>query len=381
MVLLLKRSRNYSKVIDGVVQAIAPTTAEQKLAKKNELKARGTLLMALPDKHQLKFNTHKDAKSLMEAIEKRGDSSQVEDGHAHHETMRFFQRTGRNLGANGTTSIGFDMSKVECYHFHRRGYFIRKCMSPRDTRNKDTQRRIVPLETYTSNALVSQCSDSEVAPCSKSCTKADATLQSHYDKLTIDFRKSPFDVLSYKTSLESVKARLVVYQQNENVFKEDIKLLKLDVMLRDNALVKLRKKFKKAKKRDESKLTLENFQTSSKNLSKLLESQITNKTCLGYDTYVFNSIVFDSNELISSDSNESVPTSPMHDRYKSCDGYHAVFPPYTRTFMPFKHDLVFHDALTVSKTVLNVFNVEPSTIKPPKELSQSNRPSAPITED
>nr|GFD18849.1 ribonuclease H-like domain-containing protein [Tanacetum cinerariifolium] len=27
--------------------------------------------MALPDKHQLKFNSHKDAKSLMEAIEKR----------------------------------------------------------------------------------------------------------------------------------------------------------------------------------------------------------------------------------------------------------------------------------------------------------------------
>nr|GFA50399.1 hypothetical protein [Tanacetum cinerariifolium] len=44
---------------------------EQKLARKNELKARGTLLMALPDKHQLKFNSHKDAKSLMEAIEKR----------------------------------------------------------------------------------------------------------------------------------------------------------------------------------------------------------------------------------------------------------------------------------------------------------------------
>nr|GEW46358.1 ribonuclease H-like domain-containing protein [Tanacetum cinerariifolium] len=60
-----------TRVVDGVVQAVAPTTAEQRLAKKNELKARGTLLMALPDKHQLKFNTHKDAKSLIEAIEKR----------------------------------------------------------------------------------------------------------------------------------------------------------------------------------------------------------------------------------------------------------------------------------------------------------------------
>nr|GEY63012.1 hypothetical protein [Tanacetum cinerariifolium] len=41
------------------------------LARKNELKAHGTLLMALPDKHQLKFNSHKDAKTLIEAIEKR----------------------------------------------------------------------------------------------------------------------------------------------------------------------------------------------------------------------------------------------------------------------------------------------------------------------
>nr|GEZ01130.1 hypothetical protein [Tanacetum cinerariifolium] len=59
------------KYLRRVVQPVAPTTAEQKLARKNELKARGTLLMALPYKHQLKFNSHKDAKTLMEAIEKR----------------------------------------------------------------------------------------------------------------------------------------------------------------------------------------------------------------------------------------------------------------------------------------------------------------------
>nr|GEY91282.1 hypothetical protein [Tanacetum cinerariifolium] len=60
-----------TRLVEGVAQPVAPTTVEQKLAKKNELKARGSLLMALPDKHQLRFNTHKDAKSLMEAIEKR----------------------------------------------------------------------------------------------------------------------------------------------------------------------------------------------------------------------------------------------------------------------------------------------------------------------
>nr|GEU62648.1 ribonuclease H-like domain-containing protein [Tanacetum cinerariifolium] len=60
-----------TRVVDGVLQPVAPTTAKQRLARKNELKARRTLLMALPDKHQLKFNSHKDAKNLMEAIQKR----------------------------------------------------------------------------------------------------------------------------------------------------------------------------------------------------------------------------------------------------------------------------------------------------------------------
>nr|GFB95088.1 ribonuclease H-like domain-containing protein [Tanacetum cinerariifolium] len=59
-----------TRLFEGVAQPVAPTTVEQKLARKNKLKVCGTLLMALPDKHQLKFNSHKDAKSLMEAIEK-----------------------------------------------------------------------------------------------------------------------------------------------------------------------------------------------------------------------------------------------------------------------------------------------------------------------
>ncbi|GJW70927.1 hypothetical protein Tco_0127844 [Tanacetum coccineum] len=59
------------RTVDGVEQTYPPTTAEEKLARKNELKARVTLLMALPNEHQLKFNTYKCAMTLMEAIEKR----------------------------------------------------------------------------------------------------------------------------------------------------------------------------------------------------------------------------------------------------------------------------------------------------------------------
>ncbi|GJR61311.1 hypothetical protein Tco_1503473 [Tanacetum coccineum] len=50
---------------------IPPKTAEQKLARKNELKAKSTLLLAIPDEPLLKFNGIKDAKTLWEAIKTR----------------------------------------------------------------------------------------------------------------------------------------------------------------------------------------------------------------------------------------------------------------------------------------------------------------------
>nr|GEZ19265.1 ribonuclease H-like domain-containing protein [Tanacetum cinerariifolium] len=59
------------RTVNGITQTYPPTTVKEKLARKNELKARGTLLMALPNEHQLKFNSYKNAKSLMKAIEKR----------------------------------------------------------------------------------------------------------------------------------------------------------------------------------------------------------------------------------------------------------------------------------------------------------------------
>ncbi|GKA21774.1 putative ribonuclease H-like domain-containing protein, partial [Tanacetum coccineum] len=50
---------------------IPPKTVEQKLARKNELKAKSTLLLAIPDEHLLKFHGIKDAKTLWEAIKAR----------------------------------------------------------------------------------------------------------------------------------------------------------------------------------------------------------------------------------------------------------------------------------------------------------------------
>nr|GEY44882.1 hypothetical protein [Tanacetum cinerariifolium] len=480
-------TETFRRVVDGVVQPIAPTTAEQRLAKKNELKARGTLLMAFPDKNQLKFNIHKDAKSLMEAIEKRfgrnketkkvqktllkqqyknftGLSSEsldqihdrlqklisqlkilVESLSQEDINLKFLRslpsewRTHSLIWRNKadledqslddlfnnlkiyeaevksssstshtTQNIAFvssqntnstnesvsvvssviaastkvlvyalpnvdNLSDAVIYSFfasqsnspqldnddlkqidvddleeidlkwqmamltmraRRRGHLARECRSPKDTRNKDTQKRNVPVETSTSNALVLQYDGVRSYDWSFQADKE----PTNYSLMAFtSSSSSSFDnevALCSKACLEYVEARLGVYQQNENVFEEDIKLLKLDVMLRDNALVELRKKFKAAKKEK--------------------------------DDY---------------ESDVSVPTSLVYDRYKFGERYHVVPPSYTGTFMPPKPDLVFHDASTVSETVSTVINVEPSPTKPTKDMSYSNRPSSPIIED
>ncbi|GJX56121.1 hypothetical protein Tco_0286018 [Tanacetum coccineum] len=60
-----------TKTVDGNETVILPTSIEEKAQRRAELKARSTLLMALPNEHQLKFNSYKDAKTLMQAIENR----------------------------------------------------------------------------------------------------------------------------------------------------------------------------------------------------------------------------------------------------------------------------------------------------------------------
>ncbi|GJZ78109.1 hypothetical protein Tco_0642781 [Tanacetum coccineum] len=66
--------KNGNKVLKRTVgetkQEYEPTTAEEKQDRRNEMKARGTLLMALPNKDQLNFRSYKDENLLMEAIEK-----------------------------------------------------------------------------------------------------------------------------------------------------------------------------------------------------------------------------------------------------------------------------------------------------------------------
>nr|GEV91885.1 putative ribonuclease H-like domain-containing protein [Tanacetum cinerariifolium] len=91
--------------------------------------------------------------------------------------------------------------------------------------------------------------------------------------------------------------------------------------------------------------------------------------------------MFDCDDYLSSGSDESLPFSPIYDRCQSGNGYHDVPPPYTRTSMPPKPDLVFSNTPNDVETDHPAFNVKLSPTKLDQDLSLTNRPSAHIIED
>ncbi|GJT08800.1 putative ribonuclease H-like domain-containing protein [Tanacetum coccineum] len=60
-----------TQVVEGVIIVMPITSAEDKAQRRLQVKARSTLMMGIPNEHQLKFNSIKDAMLLLEAVEKR----------------------------------------------------------------------------------------------------------------------------------------------------------------------------------------------------------------------------------------------------------------------------------------------------------------------
>nr|GEU32610.1 uncharacterized mitochondrial protein AtMg00810-like [Tanacetum cinerariifolium] len=218
----------------------------KKAQRREELKARSTLLMALPNEHQLKFKSYKDAKTVMQAIENRFIEEIDLMWNIAMLTMRerrFLKNTGRKLDMANKERIEFDKSNVECFNCHKRGHFARECRAPmyQDSRKKEPIRRTVPVEATTSNALVTQY---------------------------------------------SIEARLLVFKKNEYVYEEDIKLLKCEIYLRDLDITELKIKLELAtKEKDEVQLTVQKIENSSTSLSKLLDSQIMDKCKTRFSGY------------------------------------------------------------------------------------------------
>ncbi|GJU94056.1 hypothetical protein Tco_1318812 [Tanacetum coccineum] len=141
--------------------------------------------------------------------------------------------------------------------------------------------------------------------------------------------------------LESLESSIVIHEKNEAVYEEDIEFLKYDVQVKDISIKDLKNQLEEAlKEKDDLKLKLEKFEESSKNLTKLINSQIRtkDKASLGYDSQMNESEVVHS---VFNSRESDVANSPVNDRFKTSEGFHTVPPPYTGNYMPSRPELSF----------------------------------------
>nr|GEU45015.1 ribonuclease H-like domain-containing protein [Tanacetum cinerariifolium] len=347
-----------TRVVDGVVQAVAPTTAEQRLAKKNELEARGTLLMALPDKHQLKFNIHKDVKSLIEAIEKRFGGNKE----TNKVQKTLLKQHYKNFSGSSSESLNQIHDRLQT--------LISQLEILADLEDQSLDDLFNNLKIYEAEVKSSSSTSHNIQNIAfVSSQNTDSTNESVSDVHSVSAAstKVPVYALPNVDNLSdaviySFFAKEVILQGSAghletpgiNMLKEEMFQWSLLLpMLWYHSVIVL---------------------VAMIGAFKLMKNQQTMP--LWHLPPQAHQVLIMSSEL-----DVSVPTSPVPDRYESGEGYHAVPPSYTGIFMPPKPDLVFHDAPTVSETVLNVFNIEPSITKSNKNMSQSNMPSAPIIED
>ncbi|GJV85135.1 hypothetical protein Tco_1525033 [Tanacetum coccineum] len=353
------------KTIDEKETVIPPTSVEEMAQRRAELKARSTLLMALPNEHQLKFNSYKDAKTLIQAIKNRfgGNTAtkKTQKNLLKHQNKLEIDTLSlddifNNLKAyesevKGTSSSTTNLHNVALLSSSSTNNATRTVNTIQGVNTASTQGATdssttvenlsdacdgfgydlgdqaeegstnFALMAYSSTSLTSSTNSkvSNDSNCCSSCLECVKDLKEQNEQLLKDLRTSRISAVSYKTGLKPVEARLLVFKKNKSVHGEDIKLLKRAIYLRDLDIRELKRMLELVtKEKDEVQLTVQKFENSSENLSKLLDRQIMDKCKIGL-------------------------------------GYNAVSPPYTRNFMPPKSDLVYpilDDFVNVNESVV-----------------------------
>nr|GEU38027.1 retrovirus-related Pol polyprotein from transposon TNT 1-94 [Tanacetum cinerariifolium] len=278
-----------TQVVEGVTTMMPITSVEDKAQRRLEVKAISTLMIGIPNEHQLKFNSIKDAKQLLKAVEKRF-ASQLNNPQLAHEDLEQIHP--------------YDLEKMDL-RWQMAMLTMRarrECKAPRnqDTKHKESTRRSVPIETHASTALVS-CDGLGRYDWSDQAEEGP-------NYALMAFTSLKLMVLGYKLGLNSVEERLEFFKKNEFIYLEDIKVLKVEIQMKEIAITELRKKFDLAQKENDGiQLTVEKLENASKCLNKLIDCQIIDnyKKKLGYESY------------------------------------NAVPPPYTGNFMPLKPDLSY----------------------------------------
>ncbi|GKA55056.1 ribonuclease H-like domain-containing protein [Tanacetum coccineum] len=252
---------------------------------------------------------------------------------------KFYKKTRRRLQFDAKEPVGFDKTKVECFNCHNTGHFTREC---RSKGNQERRRRDAWNTGY-------KAKDNRRRPGKQEEPKALVTLDGEGVDWTghVEDEQENFALMAYSNSGSDTKveAQLVAHQKNQLRYEEKIRFMKINLDDKTDVLTYHKKLLAEAvKEKEELKTKLENFQSSSKGLSKLLNSQMStrDKYGLGYGNQIHEGVLSYEKEVLESvfdNRSSDVEDSPANDRFAKVKGMHAVPPPMTGNYMPSKSDV------------------------------------------
>ncbi|GKC15589.1 putative ribonuclease H-like domain-containing protein [Tanacetum coccineum] len=188
-----------------------------------------------------------------------------------------------------------------------------------------------------SSSSSTSSSNNEVQKCSKQCLKSFNTLQKNFDSETEKHNRARLEIQGYELALESLEARILGHEKNELAWGEKYEFQNYELKCREIKINNLNTELEKIlKERDELKLKIEKWEGSSKNLTKILNSQMSahDKNGLGFGTQIdelSNKSETDSEislsifEVRSSDEESTL----TNNKFTKANKYHDIPPPIT----------------------------------------------------